>query len=359
MEIHKELLGNKLPNCTSLAAALEVSTKTIQRDLEYMRDQLGMPIEYDAGEHGYYYAESVVHFPTVTATEGEVLALFVAQKALSQYRGTPFEAPLAGAFEKLAAAMEREITVDPGELSRALSFHHTGAALTDMEVFKQVTEGLQKGRELTISYRKLNAPRAERRRVQPYHLASIDGQWYLFAHDLGRKDMRTFVVGRIERVLEVGAAFEKPADFSIADRLMGSFGVYSGEGNHSVRIEFDAFSAQLVRERQWHSSQTLREREDGRVELGLQLDSLEEIERWVLSWGSHARVVGPPELRVRVKEALKGMQDSYSELPRWMGELHEAAQARQPERMLQLIMAMDRPPEHPGQLQFRGLLSRP
>jgi proteasome accessory factor B len=227
-----------------------------------------------------------------------------------------------------------------------------------MEVFKQVTEALQKGRELTISYRKLNARGAERRRIQPYHLASIDGQWYLFANDLARKDLRTFVLGRIETVVEIGKPFEKPEDFSITDRLMGSFGVYSGEGDHTVKIEFDAFAAQLVRERQWHSSQVLKERAEGCVELRLRLDSLEEIERWVLSWGSHARVVGPPELRVRVKEALKGMQDAYTEMPRWMGELHEAAQSRQPERMLQLIMAMDRPPDHPGQLHFRGLSGR-
>jgi proteasome accessory factor B len=323
-----------------------------------MRDQLGMPIEYDPGKHGYYYTESVVSFPTITATEGEVLALFVAQKALAQYRGTPFEQPLAGAFEKLAATMEREITVDPGELSDVLSFHHTGIAVTNLEVFREVTEGLRKGRELTIEYRKLNATRPERRCVQPYHLASIDGQWYLFANDLGRKDIRTFVLGRIEKVLEVGKGFEKPEDFSITDRLMGSFGVFSGEGDYTVKIEFDAFAAQLVRERQWHSSQTLRERESGRLELGMRLDSLEEIERWVLSWGSHARVIGPPALRQSVKEALNEMQNAYSEMPKWMAELHEAAHARQPERMMQLMMAMDRGPDHPAQMHFRGLMSR-
>lgn len=358
IQIHMQLLEEKYPNCSTLGKKLEYSTKTIQRDLEYMRDQLGMPIEYDAGRHGYYYSESVVSFPTIQATEGEVLALFVAQKALEQYRGTPFEQPLAGAFAKLAETMEREITVDPGELSSALSFHHTGSAVTDMEVFKEVTDGLRKGRELTIEYRKLNAARGERRRVQPYHLASIDGQWYLFANDLGRNDLRTFVLGRIEKVLELGKPFEKPDDFSIADRLMGSFGVFSGEGDFEVKIEFDAFASQLVRERQWHSSQNLRERAGGRVELRMRLDSLEEIERWVLSWGSHAKVIGPPALRQRVKEALSEMQETYSELPRWIAEVHEAAHARQPERLMQLMMALDRPTDHPAQMQFRGLMGR-
>lgn len=358
MRIHQELLGEKYPNCSSLGKAMEVSGKTIQRDLEYMRDQLMMPIEYEPGKHGYFYTESVVNFPTITATEGEVLALFVAQKALSQYRGTPFEQPLAGAFEKLAATMEREITVDPAELSGALSFHHTGVAVTDLDVFQAITQGLLKGRELSFGYRKLNAARAERRRVQPYHLASIDGQWYLFAHDLGRKDIRTFVLGRIEKGVELGEAFAKPEDFSITDRLMGSFGVFSGVGDYAVRIEFDEFAAQLVRERHWHPSQVLKERSSGRVELALRLDSLEEIERWILSWGGHARVIGPPVLRQRVRDALNEMQGAYSDMPKWMAELHEAAHARQPERLLQLMMAMDQVPEHPGQLHFRGLLSR-
>ena len=65
-----------------------MATKTIQRDIEYMRYQLDLPLEYDKQKHGYYYTEPVTHFPTIPATEGEVLALFVAQKALEQYRFT-------------------------------------------------------------------------------------------------------------------------------------------------------------------------------------------------------------------------------------------------------------------------------
>jgi proteasome accessory factor B len=175
---------------------------------------------------------------------------------------------------------------------------------------------------------------------------------------LGRKDLRTFVLGRIEAVVEVGAPFEKPEDFSIKDRLMRSFGVFSGEGDFAVKIEFDGFAAKLVRERHWHPSQVLRERAAGRVELSMRLDSLEEIERWILSWGSHARVIGPPVLRQRVRDALNEMQGAYSDMPKWVAELNEAAHARQPERLLQLVMAMDKAPDHPGQLHFRGLMGR-
>ena len=352
LRIHTEVLAGKYPNCSRLAGKIEVSTKTIQRDIDYMRYQLGMPLEYDSREHGYHYTEPVTSFPTIPATEGELLALFVAQKALGQYRGTPFEAPLARAFAKLAEVMDNEVTVDLNELSTALSFHHTGVAVTRMEIFEKVTKALVEKRELEFAYRKLNSQRPERRRVQPYHLASIDGQWYLFANDLVRKDIRTFVISRIQEVPTMGKAFTRPKDFSLADRLMGSFGVFKGTGNYRVQIAFDPFSAQLIRERNWHPSQKLEALPDGGVELTLQLDSLEEVERWILSWGCHARVTGPPALKKRVRAALRDMQDTYAESPRWLADLHEAAQASQPDRIMQLVLSLNRIPDAPGQMKL-------
>jgi proteasome accessory factor B len=242
------------------------------------------------------------------------------------------------------------MSVDLNELSGALSFHHTGRAITSMEIFQTVNKALMESRELKFSYKKLNGNRAERRHVQPCHLASIDGQWYLFAHDLKRDDIRTFVLGRIQSVPETGKRFEKPKDFSLGERLMGSFGVFTGEGNYRVRIEFSAGVAQLVRERQWHGSQQIKDQPDGSLELSLQLDSLEEIERWILSWGGHAKVLGPPKLKQRVQEALNSMQDVYREMPPWFAELHEAAQAHQPERLLQLVAGLDRKADAPGQM---------
>ena len=352
MWIHKRLVDGQYPNCSSLAKQIEVSTKTIQRDLEYMRDQLGLPLAYDGPKHGYYYTEPVTHFPTIPATEGEVLALFVAQKALEQYKGTPFEQPLAQAFAKLSQVLQDEMTVDLSELSGALSFHHTGVAIMSLEIFKVVNKALMESRELRFSYKKLNGNRAEQRHVQPCHLASIDGQWYLFAHDLKRKDIRTFVLGRIQSVPATGRKFQKPKDFSLGERLMGSFGVFAGEGDFRVRIQFSAGVAQLVRERQWHASQKIKDLPDGGLELSLQLDSLEEIERWILSWGGHAKVLGPPKLKQRVRDALNAMQDVYTEMPTWFSELHEAAQAHQPERLLQLVAGLDRKADTPGQLKL-------
>jgi proteasome accessory factor B len=106
--------------------------------------------------------------------------------------------------------------------------------------------------------------------------------------------------------------FRRPANFSIADVLSGSFGVFEGGKKHKIRLEFDAFAARLVSERTWHESQRLRHAKDGSATLELELGALEEIERWVLSWGSHVRVVAPVELRDRIKDQAAALARMYA-----------------------------------------------
>ena len=91
LQIHDLLKEGKFPNCQALSDDFEVSYKTVQRDIDFMRDQLQLPIEYNSARRGFLYTREVKNFPSVTLQEGEVVALLVAQKAAEQYRGTPFE----------------------------------------------------------------------------------------------------------------------------------------------------------------------------------------------------------------------------------------------------------------------------
>ena len=75
LRIHQAIQAGKFPNASLLARELEVSSKSIHRDIEFMRDRLDLPIEYDGGRFGYHYTEEVNGFPTVQMTEGEIFAL--------------------------------------------------------------------------------------------------------------------------------------------------------------------------------------------------------------------------------------------------------------------------------------------
>jgi proteasome accessory factor B len=165
--------------------------------------------------------------------------------------------------------------------------------------------------ELELEYRKLQSKGYEPRLVRPLHIASLENQWYLFAEDLARKQLRTFALPRMRHVRLTNKAFRRPANFSIAKVLSGSFGVFEGGKKHRIRLAFDAFAARLVSERTWHESQKFRQVKDGSATLAMELGSLEEIQRWVLSWGSHVQVLSPPQLRDGVKEQATAVARMY------------------------------------------------
>jgi predicted DNA-binding transcriptional regulator YafY len=146
--------------------------------------------------------------------------------------------------------------------------------------------------------------------VDAYHLANINGEWYLFAFDHARKDLRTFVPARIQSVQPTGKTFERTQKFSLEKRLRDSFGVHSGEGEFEVVIRFNARAADYIREKKWHPSQQLRDLKNSGAELKMKLSSLAEIERWVLSWGGDAKVLKPKELAESVRAAARKILDS-------------------------------------------------
>ncbi len=160
--------------------------------------------------------------------------------------------------------------------------------------------------------KKLNSSSFEKRTVEPYHLACIQNQWYLFGHDVDRREMRTFVLARMRDAVGTGNSFTKSKKFSLKDHLEGSLGVFSSSGTHEVRIRFDKFAAQLVKERIWHSSQQIQELTGGEIEFRMTLSSLNEIEPWVLSWGAHAYVLAPKELRRRLRDIARVQSTQYS-----------------------------------------------
>ena len=160
-----------------------------------------------------------------------------------------------------------------------------------------------------MTYRKPGRKETEPRVVDPYHLANINGEWFLFAHCHLRNDIRTFVPARILEVKPTGQVFVRPHKFSLEKRLRDSFGVLAGQGEFDVVIRFDELAADYIREKRWHPSQQLTELEDGGVQLRLKLSSLAEIQRWVLSWGGRATVLAPVELAESVKVAARAILD--------------------------------------------------
>jgi proteasome accessory factor B len=294
-----------------MAAEMGVSLRTLKRDVDFMRDTLNLPIEYDRCRHGFYYTRPVDKLPSLPMTEAEIFALLVAHKAIAQYHGTPFQKPLKMAFKKLTGQLDTKERYSLDNLGEALSFRPFAPEDTDLESFQTITRALRDRRALRFHYKNVGAKTAQERTVHPYHLACVDNLWYLFAFDVNRQAIRTFAMPRLSTPAILPDRFTMPKDFNPDEYLSGSFTVFKGKEDFDVVIQFDAWATDLLRGRLWHSTQELTDQPDGGSLLRLHLNSLEEIERWILSWGRHATVISPPALAARVKATAAEVASKY------------------------------------------------
>lgn len=311
LEIHKLIVGTAYPNCRSLGESLEVSTKTVQRDLDFMRDRLGLPLAYDRAKHGYFYTEPVSSFPTIQITHGELVALLVAQKAVEPYRGTPFEAPLRTAFEKLVSGIDGESGIALHDLVEAISFRPQGVPAKELGQFQALAKAVLDSVEVEFDYLALQGA-ATRRLVRPYHLGCVANQWYLFGFDPGRDAMRTFALTRLSNVRITGNRFERPPDFSVADMLAGSFSAFESGTIEVVRLKLSPIAARLASERTWHPTQEITQTDDGGAELTLRVALAPDLENWILGWGDQAEVISPEPLRKKIGLASAAMTKLYT-----------------------------------------------
>lgn len=301
--LDRAVRAGEYPNARTIGERLEVCRRTVLRDVEFLRDRLGAPIAFDQVRNGYYYTDPGFRLPAVAMTEGELLALVLAERAFQQYRGTPYGPDLARAIGKIARSLDDVVTVDLGELADGCSFRTTVSESIAPEVFRELASAVKHRRRLVVRYWTPSRDEETTREVDPYHLACIDGRWYLVAYCHVRDEVRMFVPSRIRSLESTGATFAPPEDFRLDEYLSGSFGVFRGNDgeSHRVRLRFTGGPARYVGDRQWHPSQTAETTDDGTLILSFSLTALRDVERWVLSWGGDCEVLEPHELRDAVR----------------------------------------------------------
>lgn len=309
--IHKQLVAGKALTARDIAEYFEVNVRTVYRDIEFMRYRMDAPIEHQPGG-GYVYSDTSYALPYVRLTEGELVSIFLAEKILHQYAGTPFEAQLQSAFAKICQALPDEMSVGVGDFGQALSFELGPARPVEAAVFQAVTHGCREQRRLRITYHTLSRDEVTKRTVDPYHVHNHAGDWFLIAFCHFRNAVRDFMLARILEVEATDEQFERPRDFDLQAYMAQSFMLEKGPRPVKVSVRFDAYEARWIRELRWQRiNPEIQEHRDGSLTLHFQVTGLEEIKRWVLQYGSHATVLRPKKLRDMVVDELKAMKETY------------------------------------------------
>ncbi|MFH0879874.1 MAG: WYL domain-containing protein, partial [Lentisphaerota bacterium] len=266
--IDRKLKERSYPNCVSLAGEWETSAKTIQRDIEYLRDQLDAPIAYDPLEHGYYYTEPNFSLPAINISESDLFSVCVAQTVLSQFRNTPLFKKLSSVFEKIRDSLPDKTAVHPSWLSERILVFPEPATLVNAGIWDNLAKAIRDNRRLSITHARAGRKGTDGspRTVDPYYLVSHKGEWYLSSYCHHRKAIRTFAVSRITKATILDESFSMPAGMTKAKMFGDQLGIIWKDKFHKVRIRFSPEVAPYIRERQWHPLQNIKDlRTDGLI----------------------------------------------------------------------------------------------
>jgi predicted DNA-binding transcriptional regulator YafY len=305
------LRSSRRLTATELAREFEVDVRTAYRDLDLLRDDWRVPLEFDRDRGSYRLTAPLSELPPVTLSQGELIALYFAERVLRQYRGTPFEPDLVSAFRKMQELLPDEVRVSPDSIDAYLSLDLGPINAPAAAVFRDVLSARRLRRRIVIRYRSLNSDRTTERRVHPYHVFNHRGDWYAAGWDETRGAVRIFALHRIRRCMLTTEPFDVPRDFSFRKYMADAFSIQKGGRPVDVAVRFAPRQARWIRERRWHRSARIQEALDGSLVLRLRVAETSEIRRWVLQFGSEAEVLKPASLRRAVASELAAAQHAY------------------------------------------------
>lgn len=120
----RQLRALKFPTARAYAQEFEITQRTAYRDVEYLEEQMQLPIGSDSRRREYYYTESNAPLsPMVAVSAGDLVAVYIAQWMLEQYQETQFGTRLGHAFEKISSLLTDEVSIHLASLRDGFSFH--------------------------------------------------------------------------------------------------------------------------------------------------------------------------------------------------------------------------------------------
>jgi len=307
LALHRILKSARLPvTLQRLMDELGCSRATLYRDLAFLRDGLGAPLEGGEGEARFRYdAQEADRFelPGLWLSSEELHALMAAQQLLDRTGPGVLSAAIAPLRTRIDALLQQHAGGRrwPIERIRVLG---SGTRRIDEAVFRMVASGVLERKRLRFEYLARSTNTRTLRQVSPQRLTHYRGNWYLDAFDHEREALRSFAVDRIRHArIEADAATDFD-DAGLDAHLATSYGIFAGAPKAWATIRFSAKAARWVADEHWHSRQEGRMLPDGRYELRVPYGNARELLMDVLRHGPDAEVLEPPALREQLRSLL-------------------------------------------------------
>lgn len=293
----------------ALREALSVSPATIKRDLEYLRDRMGAPIEYDRFINGYRLRVETRgqkhELPGLWFNETELYSLLTTHQLLTELDGggvlSRHLRPLLDRIYQALGTGESEAK----ELMKRVKIVSSARRPVPSQYFELVGGALVKRQRIQIRYFTRGRQSSSDREVSPLRLVHYRNTWYLDAWCHKTDALRRFALDAFEGATLVDNKAKEVSLKLVESHLDGGYGIFSGKTTQMATLVFSAAAAQWVSKEEWHPEQSFRWLSDGRFELKLPFAEATELVMDVLRHGPQVVVKAPLSLRAAVKLALE------------------------------------------------------
>ncbi len=297
-------------NARDIAAEQECSERTIYRDMQVL-ELAGIPVLFDQDDHCYRVRQDF-RFPSLSVTEDEALGQGTAA-AITAGPGLDINSGAKPVTRKLAAVSKEDVAkilADAEELVSVLDLKLADHS-RHRDIIRTIQWTLVKRKLVSGTYRSPHEAEEVKLQLHPYRLCLVKSAWYLIARPVGEDAPRTYRVARFKMLRMLDTNAEVPNDFDLRRYFGNAWAVYRGDRSFDVEIMFTREAAATAVEAIWHHTQKVHKNKDGSITLTFKVDGLNEIVRWVLGWGSRAKVIQPPELREMILDQLNQSIEAY------------------------------------------------
>ncbi len=309
------LHNNTVVSFQTLKEQLCVSSATLKRDLEYMRDRFNAPIEWDRVTRGYRFGNESKYgqryeLPGLWFNASEAHALLTMQHLLQNIEpgilGRQVR-PLQTRLQKLLGSADHSAT----EVQRRIRILDMASRKAHVKHFNIVASAVLKRRRLHISYLVRSRNEMTERDVSPQRLIYYRDNWYLDAWCHSRKDIRSFSVDAIHQVLLLNVAAKNVKDSELDTVLASGYGIFSGKKLTMAKLRFTPERARWTALESWHPNQRGRMEADGSYILEFPFSDDRELIGDILKFGPDVEVLSPQTLRSRVAGRLRASALQY------------------------------------------------
>ena len=280
------------------------SARTFERDLEYVRGEFGVEIEYSPASRGYALKGRGRFLAQLLLDEDEALALASGTRMAGHFL-PHLKTSAESAWEKLSAFLPRETAQVGREWGQSIALAHP-VSPCETSVFPRLHMAIRTKSCVRIRYVSPYRVPAEEREytLSPWGMYFREHSWYLWTGRSDKTSPQGFTF-RLSRVKAVELCPELPWTAPPQDVTPETFAhsawfAASGAPRYSVTLKIYPPLASIVAETPWHATQRLEPQSDGSVLFHAELPELTEMARWVMACAPCARVIAPDELRQRV-----------------------------------------------------------